>query len=269
MADLPPLRYSRPERLDEALAAIARPGACIYAGGTDLLVALTERRSWARFVREVVDVKRLAVAAGISARGGALRIGALTTAHELAAHPAVRRHAPALAEAAGRTSAPALRRRGTLGGNLTTPHPAGDVATALLALGALVEVADGAAVETRPLAEFMTTQAEEWPRQQLILAVRVPPTGGSAFERVAARTAFSRALVAVTVAVVGRRVRVALGGFHTRPFLATATAAALERGEPLGAALAAECRPPADARGPHRLGLAAALIARALVRARR
>lgn len=267
-SDLPTLRYSRPRGLDEALAAIARPGACIYAGGTDLLVALSERRPWTRFVRDIVDIKQLDAARGIATRGAELRIGALVTAHELAAHPAVRRQATVLAEAASLTSAPALRRRGTLGGNLITPHPAGDVTTALLALGAMVEVADDGAVSELPLADFMTSQAQQWPRQRLILAVRVPRARGSAFEKVAARTGFSRSLVAVAVTVVGRRLQVALGGLHLRPFLATRTAAALQQGDPVSAALAAECRPPADGLEAHRLHLAEVLIARALTRAR-
>jgi len=268
MSDLPTLRYSRPQSLDEALAAIARRGACIYAGGTDLLVALTERRPWTRFVREVVDIKALEAARGITLAGAELRIGALVTAHELASHPGVRRHAAALAEAASLTSAPALRRRGTLGGNLTTPHPAGDVTTALLALDAVVEVADRGTVGALPLTDFMTSQAQQWPRQRLILAVRVPRCRRSAFEKVAARAAFSRSLVAVAVAVVGRRLQVALGGLRERPFLATETSAALQQRRSLAAALAAECRPPADGLGLHRLHLAAALIARALTQVR-
>jgi CO/xanthine dehydrogenase FAD-binding subunit len=267
MGDLPTLRYSRPTRVDEALAALARPGACIYAGGTDLLPALGERRPWARFVRELVDIKALAAAHGITSRGTTLRLGALTTAQALATHPAVRRYAAALAEAANQTSAPALRGRGTIGGNLTTPHPAGDVTTALLALGASVEVAEGDAVRTLPLADFMSAQAATWPHQQLVLAVRVRRCRRSAFERLAARAAFSRALVAVAVAVVDRRVQVALGGLRARPFLATSTAAAARRSpEALAAALADECRPPNRDDAPHRLRLAAVLIRRALAR---
>ena len=130
MSDLPDLAYVRPRHLGAARAALARPGAHVYAGGTDLLVALHERRPWARFVRTLVDVKALAPARGIVARGNTVRIGALVTAAELAASPLVRRAAPVLAEAARLTSSPALRRRGTVGGNLATPHPAGDVATA-------------------------------------------------------------------------------------------------------------------------------------------
>lgn len=268
MAALPPLRYSRPERLDETLAALARPGACIYAGGTDLIVALSERRPWTRFVREVVDIKHLDAARGITTHGAELRIGALATAHELARHAGVRRHATVVAEAASLTSAPALRRRGTLGGNLTTPHPAGDITTALLALDARVEVADGRTVATWSLTDFMRVQGEEWPRQRLILAVRIRRCRHSAFERLAARTAFSRSQVAVAVAIVGRRARVALGGLQARPFLATGVGAAWNEHGSVAAALAAECRPSEVASAATRLHLAEVLLGRAVTRAR-
>src|SRR5262245_22487625 len=112
MSDLPELSYCRPRHLDDALRALARPGACAYAGGTDLLVALTTRAPWTAGVRELVDIKELDVARGVTEVDDALRIGALTTADELAASRLVTREAPALAEAARVTSAPALRRRG-------------------------------------------------------------------------------------------------------------------------------------------------------------
>ena len=274
MSDLPALRYSRPRRLTEALTALARPGACVYAGGTDLLVALAERRPWVRFVREVVDIKALDDARGITRvdgalRQGALRIGALVTADELMTHAGVRRHAPVLADAASQTAAPALRRRGTVGGNLVTPHPAGDVTTALVALGAVVEVADGRRVRVLPIVELLASQAETWPRQRLILAVRVPRAPRSAFEKLAARGTFGRAFVAVAVVVHGRRVQVALGGVGMRPCLAPATAAALWQGGDVAQALAADCEATGEAcASAHRLRMAAVLVTRAFERAR-
>jgi 4-hydroxybenzoyl-CoA reductase subunit beta len=49
---------------------------------------------------------------------GRLRIGAMTSLHDVANHPLVRERYPALATAAGLVSTPPLRRMGTLGGNL-------------------------------------------------------------------------------------------------------------------------------------------------------
>jgi CO/xanthine dehydrogenase FAD-binding subunit len=270
-SDLPELCYACPRDLGEAAEAIARPGACIYAGGTDLLVALTERRPWARFVREIVDVKRLDAATGVQQIGERLRIGALVTAEALASNTLVRREAPVLAEAAAATAAPTLRRRATIGGNLTTPHPAGDVATALLALEATAEVLDGSAVRDVPIAAFIAAQADTWPRQQLIVAVSVPTGRRGAFEKAGSRSSFSRSVAAVGVVIDERGATVALGGMRERPFVAIAVAAAIAEGRSIGVPLAAECRPPADGfvSPAYRLRLAELLIARALARAGR
>jgi carbon-monoxide dehydrogenase medium subunit len=192
----------------------------------------------------------------------------LVTADDLASHRLVRRHARVLAEAAEQTSAPALRRRGTVGGNVTAPHPAGDVTAALLALDAMVEVADRQATREISLVDFMHAQAGQWPRQQLILAVTVRKCRRSAFEKVGARPAFSRSLVAVAVAAIEDGLRIALGGLHQRPFLSATVAASVARGVGLDAALAAVCRPPADAPASdaYRLRLAATLVRRAVAR---
>jgi len=250
------------------MVAIARPGACIYAGGTDVLVALAERRPWVRFVRQLVDVKDIREAKGLQERGARLRIGALVTADELVSHRLVRRHARVLAEAAEQTSAPALRRRGTVGGNVCSPHPAGDVTAALLALDAMVEVAGRKATREMPLVDFMQAQAEQWPRQQFILAVTVRKCRRSAFEKVGVRPAFSRSLVAVGVAAIDDDLRITLGGLRDRPFLSEAAAASIAREGGLEAVLAAECRPPVDAlaSAAYRLRLAATLVRRAVAR---
>jgi len=268
MSDLPKLSYFRPRDVEETIAALARPGTCIYAGGTDLLVALTERRPWVGFVRELVDIKSLDAAKGLTDLGDRLRIGSLVTAEELATNAMVRREVPVLAEAAGLTAAPALRRRGTIGGNITTPHPAGDVTTALLALAATVEVVDGNALREAPLVEYIASRVLEWPRQRLVIAVKVRKCRRSAFEKLGPRSGFSRSIVAVGVSRFGDGVGVALGGMGDRPFPASATAAAIEQGRNIAAALQYECRPPADelAASGYRLRLADALIGRALTR---
>ncbi len=253
------------------MQALARPRACVYAGGTDLLVALTARQPWTAGISELVDIKHLDAAKGIAALRDSLRIGALVTADELASSAIVRREASALAEAAAVTSAPALSRRGTVGGNIVTPHPAGDVVTALLALDATAEVLEDGATSERPLADFMTSRSRKPSRGRLIVAVTIRNCRLSAFEKFGPRAAFSRSIVSACVTVLDGTVRVALGGLSSRPFLAAKTAAAAAEGHPLKAALMEECRPPFDGRAPvsYRLALADALVGKALLRARR
>ena len=270
MSDLPELSYCRPRDLDEALAALQHPGARIYAGGTDLLVALTARSAWTRSLRALVDIKRLEPVHGITDTGASLRVGAAVTAAELAASRLVRRAVPALAEAAAATSSPALRRRATVGGNIVTPRPTGDVTTALLALGATVEIADEDGPAEIPLAALVTPRSRSWPQQRLLVAVHVPKRPLSAFEKLGSRAAFSRSIVAVAVSAADDGVHVALGGMNQRPFLAARTADAVERGLALGASLRRDSRPPDDgvASPQYRLQLAEVLIERALARGR-
>ena len=85
---------------------------------------------------------------GIERTGDTLRIGAMTTLTALADQA----HAPLLATAARRTGSWAIRNMATVGGNLFTPSPGGDVGTALLALDATVEVTGAQGTRSIPLA---------------------------------------------------------------------------------------------------------------------
>jgi xanthine dehydrogenase YagS FAD-binding subunit len=114
---LHPFEYVEPRSLDQAVALLsALPDATqIIAGGTDLLSEMKEG---------VVKPQRLVGLAGIPDLHGivvtasGVTIGAMTTIAELAAHPVVRSHYTALAEAAAGLATPQIRHVGTLGGNL-------------------------------------------------------------------------------------------------------------------------------------------------------
>ena len=97
----------------------AHPGAKLLAGGHSLIPLLKLRLA---APAAVIDIGRIAELRGISTDGDGLRIGALTTHAEIAASDAVREHAAALAEAASQIGDPAVRNRGTIGGNLARPN---------------------------------------------------------------------------------------------------------------------------------------------------
>lgn len=103
----------------EAAAALRQygGGACLCAGGTDLLGCLKDRL-WLEYPEAVIDLKRVDGLAGIEERADGLRIGAMTTLTDVAESGSVRARYPALAEAARRTASPLLRNMGTLGGNI-------------------------------------------------------------------------------------------------------------------------------------------------------
>ncbi len=113
---LPSFRYIRPRTVAEAVKALAEPGACAHAGGTDLVGCL---RDGVFGAKAVVSLSDLAELRGISAaKDGGLRIGALATLAEIARHAGIVKGWPALAQGAGAAASPQLRNQGTLGGNL-------------------------------------------------------------------------------------------------------------------------------------------------------
>lgn len=113
---LPQFTYVRPGSLSEALEHARSEGAVLHAGGTDLLGCLRDRVFSAAKVVAIGDLEELR---GISpTRDGGLRIGALTTLAEVAAHPLIVERYAALAQGAASAGSPQLRNQGTLGGNL-------------------------------------------------------------------------------------------------------------------------------------------------------
>ncbi len=129
-------------RLDEALDALASPGAVILAGGTDLMVAL--RRVWRTGEAppgRLVDVTRLGELTRLELDGPRPYVGAGVTLGRLAEDAAVRRRLPLLAQAAGLVGSAQVRQAATIGGNAANASPAADGVTALMALAARAEVA--------------------------------------------------------------------------------------------------------------------------------
>jgi len=165
--------YLRAGSLDDAVGLLQQhPGAKLLAGGHSLIPLLKLRLAAPPVL---VDIGRVAGLSGVTLDGGTVQIGALTTHAMLAASPVVRDHAPALAEAAGLVGDPAVRNRGTIGGNIAHADPASDLPIVLTALGAQIAV-------TGPLGHrmvsadgffkgVMTTDLDE---HEIVTGVEVP-----------------------------------------------------------------------------------------------
>ena len=117
MLRLPPYRYHRPGRLEEALELLSAHEGDVMpvAGGTDLIPNMKHRLFEPGHLVALKGVEELR---GIAEEDGDLVIGAAETLHSVATHPLVGLHFPALADAAGHVAGPQLRNMGTLGGNL-------------------------------------------------------------------------------------------------------------------------------------------------------
>ena len=115
---------------DEALEALAEFGedARILAGGTDLMIQYQRGEINPALL---VHIRRIARLRGVKF-DGPMTIGALTTHRQLATDELVRRHFPALAEAAATVGGWQTQEAGTVGGNLCNASPAADTVPPLL-----------------------------------------------------------------------------------------------------------------------------------------
>jgi CO/xanthine dehydrogenase FAD-binding subunit len=167
--------YARPTSLAEAVALLEvhGPDARVLAGGTDLIVRL---RDGSATPAVVIDVKRIAeLRPGIREMDGRVVIGATTVMTDVAADPLVRRHFPALAEAAAVVGSVQIRNRATIAGNICNASPAADTAPSLLVHGAIV-VAEGPGGTRRITVDelFVRSGVTTLARGELVAAIELP-----------------------------------------------------------------------------------------------
>lgn len=247
--------YYRPASVAEALDLLAAHSAdlLVIAGGTIAMPLINEGIS---LPNEVMGLRR----AGLDtyARTGAeVIIGATLPITRLVEQTDV----ALLRAAALRTASWSIRNMATVGGNLFAPPPAGDVATALLALGAKVAIAGRAGTREVTLDDFwtgfMTTSVAP---DELLTSISVPVTSAAtSFIKFGRKRDNTPAVVTVAVTAsiadgVVNGARIALGAAGPHPIRARNAESALN-GNPLSAAViaaaadaaAAECEPFTDA----------------------
>ncbi len=110
-----PFTYTRAASLDEALTALAEPGAAVLAGGT---AAVDTMRGDLWAPPSLVDINHVPGLSDIEAGDGVLRLGALVRMADAAEHPTLLQDYPALAESLQLAASAQLRNVATLGGNL-------------------------------------------------------------------------------------------------------------------------------------------------------
>ena len=116
MDALPEFELVRPTTLDDVIKArAAHPGSRLLGGGTDLIVNI---RRGIVAPPMLIDVNDVAELRAIKADAHAIEIGAAVTLTELAEHPDVFAHYPVVAQAAACIAGPTHRNMGTVGGNL-------------------------------------------------------------------------------------------------------------------------------------------------------
>jgi carbon-monoxide dehydrogenase medium subunit len=150
---LPRFEYHSPTSLEQALELLSRYGrdAKLLAGGTDLLIAMKERRVE---VKHLINIKNVEELNGIEERKNGIRIGAATKHRAIERSELLREKLPLLCEAVRRIGSIQVRNMATVGGNLCNANPCADSATALLALDAQALIKSSSRARTVPLEKF-------------------------------------------------------------------------------------------------------------------
>jgi 4-hydroxybenzoyl-CoA reductase subunit beta len=285
MDALPEFRVLNPLTLDEVIAArITYPDSKPLGGGTDLVVNI---RRGILAPPILIDMNRVGELHAIKADAAGLKIGASVRLSELAENAEVIRCYPVVAQAAAHIAGPTQRNMGTVGGNLcldtrcifynqsewwrtannhclkttgTICHVApksrgvcfatfsGDLAPALLTLGAEVEIVGPAGKRVIPLENlYIGFARQDVPVTEtqgdgkfylslrpgeIVTSVRAKHTPGlrSAYDKIRIRRSIEYPVAGVAVALKrdGKRLvdlRIAFTGTNPRPVLLDGTQA--------------------------------------------
>ncbi|HZO88968.1 MAG TPA: xanthine dehydrogenase family protein subunit M [Chthonomonadaceae bacterium] len=222
------IQYAAPRSLDDAIAILQEvgPKARILAGGTDLIVQVGANM---RDVDVFVDGKRIPELMELSfdpERG--LTLGAAVPCYRIYEDATVRKHYPALVDAASIIGGTGIQGRASVGGNLCNSGPAADSTPALIVCSAVARIAGPEGEREVPVEAFCTGPGRNvLERGELLVSLRLPPPAshtGSRYLRFIPRNEMDIAEVGVgaslTLAQPGGEItaaRIALGAVGPTP----------------------------------------------------
>lgn len=271
-----PFVLRSPRSAAEAVALLAaNPQARVIAGGTDLLPNL---RRGIGAADTLIDLGGIDDLQQMTRDGAAWILGAGVTLQQLAGHSEIKSALPALAQAAASVAGPGHRTVATLGGNLcldtrcvfynqsewwrqsnqyclkyqgevchVAPQGArchaawsGDLAPALMALDARIDILHSTGLRTLPLADFYQDDGAKpltLGAGELVTGVRIPaqPDGmRCGYRKARTRGAVDFPLAGVAVRVITANgvmteLRVALTGTNSQPILIAGTEALCQK----------------------------------------
>ena len=269
-------RWLTPRTSDELARVYAdNPDAILVSGATDVGLWVTKQH---RRLTTLIDVTRVSDLAEIRDEEEALVIGG--AAKLAAAHGPLARLSPDLGELMRRFASIQIRSAGTVGGNIANGSPIGDLAPALIALGAQLSLRHGDRERTIALEDFFIDYGrQDRAPGEFVAAISIPRPGAtSRFACYKLSKRFDQDISAVMGAfridmTEGRvtAARIAFGGMAATPRRACNAEAALigttfddEAVERACAELAADFAPITDMRASatYRLESAANLLRR-------
>lgn len=189
-----------PRGLEEALKLRSKyPEAVLWAGGTDLMVHIKEKR---------LKEPPLGIYLGkvplnhITDSDNMLHIGTGCTHAQISASPVIQTKAGALAMACKAIGSPQIRQMGTLGGNLGTASPAGDTLPALVSLGASLILQSLQGKREMSVEKFLLGPGQTALSPfEIITEVKIPcqrPNESSFFRKLGARNALAISLASIS-----------------------------------------------------------------------
>ncbi|MBI2184471.1 MAG: xanthine dehydrogenase family protein subunit M [Thaumarchaeota archaeon] len=256
--------YYAPASVSEALSLLQKYGdeSKVLAGGQSLVPLMKLRLV---SPAHIIDIGRIPGLSYIKEEDNKIRIGALTTHHEVETSPVVKSKCMVLSEAESHVGDQQVRNRGTIGGSACHADPAADVPSVLVALDAEFKMTGSSGDRVVDARNFFQDIFTTDLRQNEILAEitvpALPPRSGSTylkFERGAGDFAIVAVAAAVTLDQAGvcQDVRLGLAGVESIPLRALKAEEALKGKKPddnaiLEAAARAseQSKPSSDIRG--------------------
>ena len=230
----------------------------------------------------IVDLKRIPALMDVTANGDEIRVGAAVSGATLGKSEAVKAAWPGVVEALELIGSTQIQGRASLGGNLCNGSPAADSVPALIAAGAVCEIAGPGGTRSMPVEDVITGPGRLalGPGEIVVSFVmpNPPPRSGDAYLRFIPRTEMDIAVVGAGVALtldeagVCTHARLGLGAVAPTPLLVEDGAKALigttvddDALANLAAAASAACNPIDDKRGTieYRVKVAGVLARRA------
>ena len=149
-----PILYA-PESMPELAGCLGKltPAGKILAGGTDLVIQLNKGACSPDALLCLRDIERLRE---VRQTDEGIEIGAMATIAELAGNPLLTGPYTALRHAATGVGSVQVRNTATIGGNIANASPAGDIAPALVLLGAETIIAGPDGLRRVPVEQVTT-----------------------------------------------------------------------------------------------------------------
>lgn len=215
--------YHYPATLAEACALLADGDeTMVYGGGTAIQILV---KQGLLFASDIVDVGAVPGLADITETATGLRVGPLVTLRRMETDPLVRKVAPLAADVYGHVANPRVRNTASVGGNIAHGDYRLDPPTALLVLGASVEITSATGRRTVPAREFFVDfQQTALGHGDMITAVEIPrqpESAGAAFVKMSSLSVNDWPCASAAALVLGgkrhRQVRLGLGALAHIP----------------------------------------------------